>query len=210
MPFSCWLSSPVEKQEYFVSYRMHTIIHIRTMVTKAQNLPIANFFTNQSKNYKRDVLHIKHLPCKYLLGGWVTRRMSLWVDFDSKWPSSNRQWKLVYKGGVHIWSRPWANIPQYMDHTSSWLKRDKLSFLFIKWSNNHCHRYLLRDRMMKSCIFMLSVLATFVCPIKGKAINYITWDFYNLVQNMAGEIFVHACQILKQGEICLVASQNFS
>ncbi len=29
-----------------------------------------------------------------------------------------------------------------------------------------------------------------------------------LVQNMAGEIFVHACHILKRAETCLVASQN--
>ncbi len=31
----------------------------RTRVTKAQNLPKANF-SNQSKNYKSNVLHIKH------------------------------------------------------------------------------------------------------------------------------------------------------
>ncbi len=30
----------------------------------------------------------------------------------------------------------------------------------------------------------------------------------NIVQNMAGEIFVHACHILKWAETCLVASQN--
>ena len=29
-----------------------------------------------------------------------------------------------------------------------------------------------------------------------------------LVQNMAGDIFVHACHILKRAETCLVASQN--
>ncbi len=29
------------------------------MVTKAQNLPIENVFTNQSKNYKSNVLQIK-------------------------------------------------------------------------------------------------------------------------------------------------------
>ncbi len=29
-----------------------------------------------------------------------------------------------------------------------------------------------------------------------------------IVQNMAGEIFVHACHILKRAETCLVASQN--
>ncbi len=29
-----------------------------------------------------------------------------------------------------------------------------------------------------------------------------------VVQNMAGEIFVHACHILKRAETCLVASQN--
>ncbi len=32
--------------------------------------------------------------------------------------------------------------------------------------------------------------------------------YFHIVQNMAGEIFVHACHILKRAETCLVASQN--
>ena len=54
-----------------------------TMVTKAQNLAMANFSQINQKNYKPNVLHIKHynpfnyilhlhVPCKYLLGGWIT------------------------------------------------------------------------------------------------------------------------------------------
>ncbi len=31
---------------------------------------------------------------------------------------------------------------------------------------------------------------------------------FQIVQNMAGEIFVHACHMLKRAETCVVASQN--
>ena len=38
--------------------------------------------------------------------------------------------------------------------------------------------------------------------------SFLQITFSLLVQNMAGEIFVHACHISKWAESCLVASQN--
>ena len=70
------------------------------MVTKAQNLPIANFSQINQKNYRPNLLHIRkilqtgkgHQDLGHFLEVAIltTRRMSnfrrtrLWADFDSK------------------------------------------------------------------------------------------------------------------------------
>ncbi len=39
-------------------------------------------------------------------------------------------------------------------------------------------------------------------------IDVVSLSTLHMVQNMAGEIFVPACHILKQAKTCLIASQN--
>ncbi len=58
-----------------------------------------------------------------------------------------------------------------------------------------------RGQNVKSCIKLADNCAT-------KPFLNINCAAEVIVQNMAGEIFVHACHILKRAETCLVASQN--